>query len=346
MNKKVIVGMSGGVDSALSAYLLKQQGYEVEGIYLKLHDLIPNYHENNLAKIEKISKLLDIKCHVVDISDEFEKNVYDYFVGSYIKGITPNPCVICNAKIKFGLFYDIAKSYKADKVATGHYVKKDENSIYKAQDEGKDQSYFLALINKNVIKDIIFPLQDYEKNETKKLAYELGLIEDENLYKDSQEICFVEGEYTDILQKHIDINMDGKTYDTNQNEVGHHKGYMYYTIGKRRGFYVHGAHEPHYVVDISPTDNSIIVGTKEDLKITKVKIENLNLLDDSLIDEFECDVKLRYRSKASRCKVKIENNNNASITLIEPSFGVANGQIAVFYDGDRLLGGGVIVWRA
>jgi tRNA-specific 2-thiouridylase len=337
--------MSGGVDSALSAYLLKEQGYEVEGIYLKLHDLVPNYHQNNLNKIDKITKLLDIKCHIVDISDEFEKNVYDYFIGSYIRGITPNPCVICNAKIKFGLFYDIAKSHGASKVATGHYVKKDKSNIYKAQDESKDQSYFLALINKDVIGDVIFPLQDYEKSETKRLASQLGLIEDETSYKDSQEICFVEGEYTDILQKHIDIDMDGKTYDKDKNEIGHHKGYMHYTIGKRRGFYVHGAHDPHYVVDINPADNSIVVGKKEDLEINSVKIDSLNLLDDSLKDSFECDVKLRYRSKTSRCRVEILSNNQAQIELIEPAFGVANGQIAVFYDDDRLLGGGVIISR-
>jgi tRNA-specific 2-thiouridylase len=336
---KVIVGLSGGVDSSMTAYLLQQEGYEVEGIYMKLHETIQGYHEKNINVVKQVAKFLNIKYHIIDLTKKFNDEVYDYFIQSYIDGSTPNPCVKCNAKIKFGELYDEAMKLGADFLATGHYAKTDGKFIYKAKDLSKDQSYFLGQIDKSVIPKLIFPMSKYTKEDIKNTALSIPELKSIALQKDSQEICFVEGVYTDILKKHINIDIPGKTLDKNGNEVGHHKGYMHYTIGKRRGFYVHGAHEPHFVLHQNKADNTITVGKKEDLAINHVTIDNLNMfIQDTKI---VCEVKLRFRSVSIKCDLKIQNDV-AVVKLHETAYGVAVGQTAVFYDGDKVIGSGWI----
>ncbi|MEA3497566.1 MAG: tRNA 2-thiouridine(34) synthase MnmA [Campylobacterota bacterium] len=338
--KKVIVGLSGGVDSSMTAYMLQQDGFEVEGIYMKLHNVIPGYHEKNIENIEKVANFLNIKYHILDLTQKFEDEVYDYFVQSYIDGTTPNPCVKCNSTIKFGALFDEAMRLGGDFLATGHYAKTDGKFIYKADDLSKDQSYFLGQIKKDVIPKLIFPMSRYTKDYIRSIALDIPEFKSIATQKDSQEICFVDGVYTDILEKHTNIDMPGKTLDKDGNIIGHHKGYMHYTVGKRRGFYVHGAHEPHFVINQNKENNTIIVGKKEDLAINSVIINNINMFIED--KTFRCDVKLRFRSTIVKCEVEIKNEK-AIIKLDEPIYGVAVGQIAVFYEDDKLIGSGSII---
>ena len=343
MNKikkqKVVVGLSGGIDSSMTAYMLQKDGYEVEGIYMKLHEIIPGYHEKNIAAIEQVVDFLNIDYKIIDLTEQFSKNVYNYFVQGYIDGITPNPCVKCNATIKFGLLWEEAKKLNADFLATGHYAKTDGKFIYKADDLSKDQSYFLAQVDKNVLPNIMFPISKYTKEFIREEISKIPQLASLAVQKESQEICFVDTVYTDILKKHTNIDNPGKTLDKDGNVIGHHKGYMHYTVGKRKGFYVHGAHDPHFVLSQDKINNTITVGKKDDLSINMVIVDNLNMFIEN--KQFICDVKLRFRSTTVKCKVKIENDS-ASIKLENPIYGVATGQAAVFYENDKLLGSGWI----
>jgi len=338
--QKVVVGLSGGIDSSMTAYLLQKENYEVEGVYMKLHNTVDGYHEKNIANIDKVADYLGIKYTVLDFTEKFMEDIYKYFVDSYIDGITPNPCVKCNKNIKFGVLYEEAMRLGADFLATGHYAKTDGKYIYKADDLSKDQSYFLGQISKDVIPKLIFPMSKYTKEYIKDLASTIPELSSLAELKDSQEICFVDGVYTDILQKHTNIDMPGKTLGLDGEVVGHHKGYMHYTIGKRKGFYVHGAHDPHFVIKQDKKNNTITVGKKEDLAISFVIIDDINMFIED--KSFECEVKLRFRSKSVKCEVDIIDNT-ATIKLEEPIYGVATGQTAVFYDNNKLVGSGSII---
>ncbi len=335
---KVLVGMSGGVDSTVTAILLQKEGYEVEGVYMKLHHK-PGYHEENYAKAKRVGEYLGIEVHFYDLSEAFNRDVYEYFVESYKEGLTPNPCVICNRTIKFGKMVDFADSIGAEFVATGHYLKCDGAYIYVAEDTHKDQSYFLCEVKKEVLPRLLFPLGSWLKDDVKAFASDIEILQDLATQKESTEICFVENSYDEVLAKHMDIDIPGETVDTEGNVVGTHKGYMHYTIGKRRGFFVNGAHDPHFVLAIKPEENQIVVGTREKLEENAFEVKQINLFEE--LTEFDCDVKVRYRTKAVPCHVKIEGDR-ATVGLQEPVFGLAKGQIAAFYNGDRLLGGGVI----
>lgn len=335
---KVLVGMSGGVDSTVTAILLQKEGYEVEGVYMKLHHK-PGYHEENFKKAQRVADYLGVKVHFHDLSTEFKEEVYDYFVESYKEGLTPNPCVMCNRTIKFGKMVEFADSVGAQFVATGHYIKCDGEFIYMGEDPNKDQSYFLCEVKKEVLPRLIFPLGTWEKPDVKAYAADIEVLKDFATQAESSEICFVENTYDEVLAKHMDIDMPGETLDTEGNVVGTHKGYMHYTIGKRRGFFVNGAHDPHFVVGIKPESNQIIVGTKEKLEEYAFTIKHINLF--KALTEFDCMVKVRYRTEAVPCHVRIEGES-ANVILDEPVFGLAKGQIAAFYEKDKLIGGGVI----
>ncbi|SFV67069.1 tRNA-specific 2-thiouridylase MnmA [hydrothermal vent metagenome] len=335
---KVLVGMSGGIDSTVTAVLLQKEGYEVVGIYMKLHHK-PGYHEENYAKAQQVGDYLGIKVHFHDLSIEFKEEVYDYFVQSYKEGLTPNPCVMCNRTIKFGKMVEFADTLGIEKIATGHYCKCDGDYIYMAKDETKDQSYFLCEVDKKVLPRLIFPLGDWIKEDVKVYAANINVLESFATQKESSEICFVENSYDEILAKHMDIDIPGETLDTQGNVVGSHKGYMHYTIGKRRGFFVNGAHDPHFVLEIRPKSNQIVVGTKEELEENTFLLKQLNMFEN--LTEFDCLVKVRFRTTAVPCHVNIEADS-VTVILKEPVFGLAKGQIAAFYEEDRLLGGGVI----
>jgi tRNA-specific 2-thiouridylase len=336
--EKILVGMSGGVDSTVAAVLLQEAGYDVVGVYMKLHHK-PGYHEENYAKAQKVGDYLGIEVHFHDLSEAFEKEVYNYFVQSYKVGLTPNPCVMCNRTIKFGKMVEFADSLNIDKVATGHYCKCDGHFIYMAKDHNKDQSYFLCEVDKKVLPRLVFPLGDWVKDEVKSYAEKINVLESFATQKESTEICFVENSYDEILAKHMEIDIPGETLNSKGEVVGTHKGYMHYTIGKRRGFFVNGAHDPHFVLSIDPEKNQITVGTKEKLEEHRFSIKEINMFQE--LSEFHCSVKVRYRTDAIKCYVKKEGEH-AVVVLEEPVFGLAQGQIAAFYDEDKLLGGGVI----
>lgn len=342
--KKVLLLASGGVDSSYCAYLLQQQGYEVIAVYLKLHNK-EEKHKYFVKNIQEVAKNLNIKYEILDEQELFKKEVYDYFVDSYKEGLTPNPCAMCNPLIKFNLAFKLADKYGCDYVATGHYAQIKEGKIAQAVDSSKDQSYFLFGLKPEWIARILFPLGDKIKQEIKPIALEklpwLGSLE---TYKDSQEICFVENTYIDILKKHLDTNKEGDVLDSKGQKIGTHKGYMHYTIGKRKGFTIKGALDAHYVLKINPADNTIIVGSKDELATNEVRAKNFSL-PLSFFDErkdFDCEVKIRYKSNKIPANIRLENGTIIA-TLKEAAHGVAKGQALVLYDNDRVLGGGFIV---
>ncbi len=335
MSKSVLIGLSGGVDSTVSAILLQEQGYKLTGVYMKLHDN-EEYHKENFAKAKRVGDYLGIDVHFLDLSSSFAQEVYDYFVDEYRLGRTPNPCVLCNRQIKFGQMVEFADSLGIKKIATGHYLKCDGKFIYQAFDKSKDQSYFLAQVKKEVLPRLLFPLGEMTKDEVKVIASKIPLLADISKQKESSEICFVENEYTDILAKHMQIDRDGEVLNEAGEVVGTHRGYMHYTIGKRRGFTVHGAHDPHYVLSLNPEKNQIIVGKRDDLAVSNFEVRRVNLFEEKS-QEFTCSVKVRYRTRQIMAKVSFERDGGV-VKLFEPVYGLAKGQFAVFYDQERLIG--------
>ncbi len=353
---KILVAMSGGVDSTVTAYTLLQQGHEVEGCYMKLHGK-PNYHEANIAKVEKAAQFLGIKHHILDLQDDFKERVYMPFVASYKAGKTPNPCAWCNRFIKLGKLLEFAKSLNCEKLATGHYARVENGLLKTAFDETKDQSYFLASADKSALSYLIFPLGEKKKEAVKAFAASIKELESFATQKESAEICFVENTYIEVLQQFMPTNVKGSVLDSSGKIIGKHDGYMHYTIGKRRGFEVRGAHEPHFVLKIKPQSNEIVVGLKDELKVSEFELEKINLLvDKTFLSEnkllqnslnaenfsFKCEVKIRYRSKSTACVVQVLPNLSAKIMLLEPVYALASGQMAVFYDKDTVLASGFI----
>ncbi|WP_457597307.1 tRNA 2-thiouridine(34) synthase MnmA [Hydrogenimonas sp.] len=337
--ERVLVGMSGGVDSTVTAKLLQEWGYDVVGVYMKLHDN-PAYHERNIERVRHVAEYLGIEVSVLDLTDAFKEAVYDPFVEGYRRGLTPNPCAVCNRHIKFGRMMEYADELGCDYLATGHYVRHDGRNILEAVDETKDQSYFLFDIDKSLLPRILFPLGEWRKEDVKAYAAKIPALQAFATQKESSEICFVETTYVDVLKKHMNVDMPGEVLDTEGNVIGHHKGYMHYTIGKRRGFFVRGAQEPHYVSRIIAEKNQIVVTKKDTLLADRIYFDRPNLPDS--MRDFECEVKIRYRTKKIPCRVRIDEEGQGTIELQEPVYGVAAGQAAVFYEGPRLLGGGWI----
>ena len=338
MKKKVLVGMSGGVDSTVSTLMLLEDGYEVEGLYMKLHSK-PGYHEIHQARAQKAADEIGVKLHVLDLQESFKKEVFQPFIDTYEKGETPNPCALCNRTMKFGEMINFADKIGADYLATGHYIKTDGEYFYQAEDDTKDQSYFLFYVNREILPRLMFPLGSRKKTDIKKIAASIEGLESFSSQAESSEICFVETTYTDLLKDYVEVDNPGEVLNKDGKVVGEHKGYMHYTIGKRKGFTVRGAHDPHFVLSIDAKKNQIVVGKKEELACNSVVINNLNMFHD--LKEFDTTVKMRYRTTAVACHVKIDNDK-AYVTLQDSVFGVAVGQAAVFYDGDKLVGGGWI----
>ena len=336
---KVLVAMSGGVDSSVTAYLLKKRGFNVIGVYMKLHKN-EEYHKKNIKNVKKVADFLDIEVDILDKTEEFLEKVYNPFIDSYISGETPNPCAVCNRYLKFGALIDYADFKGAEFLATGHYVKCDGEFLYEAKDKSKDQSYFLFNIKKENLPRVMFPLGDMYKDEVKEIARNITPLKEIAEQKESSEICFVEKSYIDVLKEYANVDMPGEVLDKEGKVIGEHKGYMHYTIGKRKGFRVYRAHHPHYVLKIIPEKNQIVVGKKEDLKTTKVILKDLNMFEEK--KDFEATIKVRYRMPKIPCHVKIDDNM-AEIEMYQGVYGVAKGQAGVFYEDEKVLGGGWIV---
>lgn len=353
-NKKIMIAMSGGVDSFVAAYLLAKSGYEPVGATLCLGIDINTAAEDTPGDLpgccgaqaindaKSVCTKLGIAHYVFDFSGEMRKYVIDSFIDSYLNGRTPNPCVDCNSFLKFGAFMDKARALGFDYVATGHYasILHSGNSYYLAKpaDLAKDQTYFLYGIERSKLPYIIFPLAKYKKDKVRKIAGTIGLnVADK---KESQEICFItDNNYKDFLEKNSRVNSgEGDTIDINGKIIGKHKGFAYYTIGQRKGIGISST-SPLYVIGIDPFKNQIIAGSRKYLKSKKLVAAQLNLLVDKL--PASAEAKIRYNHKAAKCIIKYIDEG-LEVVFEESQEAITPGQSVVFYKDRLVLGGGVI----
>ena len=353
--KKVVIGMSGGVDSSVAAYILQQKGYEVIGLFMRNWDSMvnddiegnPNLN-NNICPQEQdyndaleVCKKLNIPLHRVDFVKEYWDYVFTYFLDELKKGRTPNPDLMCNKYIKFDLFIKEAKKLGADYIATGHYARLIDGKLAKAVDKNKDQSYFLAYVNKDIFKDVLFPLGEIEKPEVRKIAREYGLVTASK--KDSTGICFIgERNFTQFLENYLP-NIPGDIVNIDTGEIlGKHIGLMYYTIGQRRGLNIGGTKDRTFVVKKDLDKNILYVAVGDDNKYlysSTAIIEEFNYLTDKRPSK--CTCKFRYRQSDIDINVKYLDNNNLLLSY-KGSKAVTPGQFCVLYDKDICLGGGII----
>ena len=333
--KRVLIGMSGGVDSSVAAYLLKKEGYEVIGLTMSL---FPSNNETSIEDAKIVCSKLNIKHYVFDFSKEFNNKVIKNFIKCYQNAQTPNPCIECNKYLKFGLMWQKAQELNCDYIATGHYASIKDNKLCRI-DSPKDQSYFLYKINKEIIPHILFPLSNYlNKDEIRKIA------EDNNLTnynkKDSQDICFIENnDYSSFLEQNLDNLLNKGDFIYHGKVIGQHKGLIYYTIGQRKGLGISYLH-PLYVISLNKENNQVILGDEEELYTKIVNITDINILVDKLPSKAQA--KIRYKSKLTSCNIEIIDNNNLRIIFDEPVKSVTPGQSLVLYDNDIVLGGGII----
>ena len=342
---KVIVAMSGGVDSSTVAAMLHEQDYEVVGVTLHLYTM---QCKQNLHDAKIIADQIGIPHYTHDYESFFKKEIIDDFVDTYTAGETPNPCVKCNKNVKFGKLFEIAKDLGADALATGHYVRKakvdDADVLLKGIDKNKDQSYFLFAINKAQINFLKFPLGNLKKEETRQFAKKYGLTISNK--PESQDICFASrGKYSQIVKKlRPEAHISGDIILKNGEVLGRHDGIVNFTIGQRKKIGV-SYNKPLYVIGIDAKNNKIIVGERDDLKASKLQMKNLNwLLKDKILEsEIKCSVRLRSNHKEIGATVKYLGDGYADVILDDPYDGITPGQACVMYDGDKLLGGGWIM---
>lgn len=337
---KIVLAMSGGVDSSYCAKILKDLGHEIRAVYMILHDK-QNYHAQNIKNVDQICKFFGISYEILDLRNDFKTSVYEPFIKTYQNGKTPNPCALCNRFIKLGKLLEFTRNLGFDKLATGHYARIENGLLKVALDKSKDQSYFLANIAPKSLEFMLFPLGDKLKSDIKNSAKNIEILSQIATQKESSEICFAGESYIEILNKHINTEISGFVRDKSNNIIGTHKGYMHYTIGKRSGFRIDGAHEPHYVIKIDPKHNEIVVGSKDDLKCNEFRVLKLNYFT-QINAEFKAFIKVRYKSKAVLGTVK-PSEFGAQICLDEPIYAIAPGQLAVFYDEfERVIASGFI----
>ena len=350
--EKVVIGLSGGVDSAVAAYLLTQEGYEVIGVMLNLSQNDEEYllHEGGCCSLSsvidarKIAELLDIPFYVLNYKDIFKEKIVDYFIDDYCVGNTPNPCIECNRYIKFGNLLRSAKNFGADYIATGHYANiekiNDKFVMRKGKDDKKDQTYMLYTLTQERLKHILMPCGKFFKDEVREIAKKIGM--DIHNKKDSEEICFVpDGNHGKFISEFVDIK-EGDFVDKQGNFLGKHKGIVYYTIGQRKGLNL-SLGKPAYVIKICADENKIVIGDKEDILFENVIIDTVNIISgEELSDGIDVQAKVRYQAKQSSAKVFKLDGERLKIVFSEPQLAVTKGQSLVFYDNDILLGGGII----
>jgi tRNA-specific 2-thiouridylase len=351
--RKVLVLMSGGIDSSVAAALLKKEGFEVIGAFMRLANL-PRFDEAK-ERAEKVAKILKIPFYVFNLEKEFKKKIIDYFLKEYKAGNTPNPCVLCNKEIKFGLLLEKALSLGADFVATGHYARKIQNSkikmqnenskckifkLLRAKDKNKDQSYFLWMLNQEQLKRILFPIGNYKKEEVENLArkFKLPVLK----AKKSVEICFIEKTVNDFLKKYLK-EKPGKIVDTQGKVLGEHKGLWFYTIGQRKGIGLPGG--PWWVIDKDLKKNFLIVTRNEkDLLKKELFCKNVNwILGKEPKLPLEVKAKIRYKTNFAKATIYSVRNKIYKAIFGRPQKAITPGQSVVFYKGNEVLGGGIIL---
>ena len=340
--KRVLIGMSGGVDSSVAAYLLQKEGYEVVGLTMSLFNSNKEKGCTSSKVVEdaaKVCQKLGIEHHVVDYQKYFKCHIIDYFINSYLNAETPNPCVECNKFLKFGLMWEEAKKLNCDYIATGHYAAIIDNKLCRI-DSQKDQTYFLYQIDKELLNKILFPLQNYtNKEDIRRIAASIGLeVHDK---KDSQDICFIESnDYTKYLEENIDkLPNKGNFILKDGTIIGEHKGIIYYTIGQRKGLGISYQH-PLYVTNINKQTNEITLGTEQDLYSTQIEITNINILVDEIPSNAQA--KIRYRYELTPCTIKQQDEDTLLITFSKPVKSATIGQSLVIYDNNVCIGGGKI----
>jgi tRNA-uridine 2-sulfurtransferase len=357
--QRVLLGMSGGVDSSAAGYLLREQGYEVIGVTMKVwpHDCISRAEDKccgpqAIADARGVAHALGIPHYVVDEADQFERLVIDYFSSEYQAGRTPNPCVMCNEKLKFGNLWGKAEALGCDYIATGHYAIIEHHErravLRKGVDPRKDQSYFLFSLRQPQLRRALMPLGRMTKPQIREIAHSLGLKVADKI--DSQEICFVPGnDYKAFLRSHLGEKEfhRGEIYDVAGNFLGEHQGIELFTIGQRKGL-PGGSPRPRYVVELDPETNRVIVGDADDLIVDEFEIDRVNwhpvagVNDPGYSEEIQATVKIRYNHPGTPATVTALENHRACICLHEPQRAVTPGQAAVIYDDDVVLGGGWI----
>lgn len=351
-NKRVVIGLSGGVDSAVAAYLLKKEGYEVIGVMLNLsqNDEIYLVQEGGCCSLSsvldarKVAELLDIPFYVLNYKDIFKEKIVDYFVDTYTVGCTPNPCIECNKHIKFGKFLKAAKTLGAKYMATGHYAKiekiNDKYVLKKGIDTKKDQTYMLYTLKQEQLRNILMPCGEYTKEEVRKIAKEIGM----NIHnkKDSEEICFVpDGNHGKFISEIKEVKQ-GNFVDKSGKILGTHKGIVYYTIGQRKGLNL-SLGKPAYVIEIKADTNEIVIGDEKDIFFKNAIINNVNIISGEKLQEgLEVQCKIRYQAKPANAFIYEAEDNKLKVSFNEMQRAMTKGQSIVFYDGDILVGGGII----
>ena len=339
--KQVMVAMSGGVDSSLAAALLKQAGYEVTGVYMELS---PGHcPEHSVSDLERTCQLLDIPLHKLNFESEYQNEVIDYFCKEYSLGRTPNPCIACNRHIKFGLLLDRVRQMGADYLATGHYARIDHSPdgyrLLKAVDLTKDQSYFLYALGQWELQHLLLPLGNHRKVEVRKLADELGLPASGK--PESQDVCFIaDKDYRSFLAGRISLK-SGDIIDTEGRILGKHNGLARYTVGQRQGLGI-ASNQRLYVIKLDAAGNRLVVGTKDQLLSDKLFTSQLSWVSGKAPEEpISITAKVRYKSPEASATLH-PNNGVAEVRFHQPQWAIAPGQAVVFYQGDNVLGGGII----
>lgn len=340
MSNLVYVALSGGVDSAAAAILLKDRGYEVRGVTLRLKP--GNLADNDIADAQKVADKLEIPLDVIDERESF-KTVTDYFCNAYLQGLTPNPCVFCNPNIKIGKLVEYALKNGADYVATGHYsdiVEIDGKYYIKKNPTGKDQSYFLCRLNQHLLSHLMFPLSDLTKDEIRALAEGRGIEVAHK--KDSQEVCFIpDNDYISFIEKEFKPKaLPGDFVSVSGEKLGTHQGIYKYTIGQRKGLGAFG--KPMYVISINPQSNTVTIGDNHELFTNRIFINDLSFLSGEAPEsELNCSVKIRCAARPTDAVMKL-TKNGALIEFTDPQRAAAPGQTAAIYTNDILIGGGII----
>ena len=358
--KKVVVGMSGGVDSSVAAWLLKQQGYDVIGVTMQIwQEEDREFQEENggccgLSAVDdarRVAQVLDIPYYVMNFRKEFKENVIDYFTREYLEGRTPNPCIACNRYVKWESLLKRSLDIGADYIATGHYARVEQlpNGRYAIRNSvtaKKDQTYALYNLTQEQLSRTLMPVGDYTKDEIRRMAEEAGLPVAHK--KDSQEICFVpDNDYAGFIEKHTGRKTEKGNYVLEDGSViGQHQGIIHYTIGQRKGLNLAMGH-PVFVMEIRPESNEVVIGENEDLFVYSLLCDRVNFMAMEKLEEGRnLTAKIRYNHSGAPCTLKDAGDGKVIVTFQEPQRAITPGQAVVFYQGEYVAGGGIILGKA